>query len=108
MKSAPLSDLLATLLVSAATALAAAPALASDAAVPCAAPQALTGAQTNGPRTRAEVKAELAEARATGELREDPNAPDYPPQFATGGYTVPRVQIMPRRAAAPATDLALN
>ena len=48
---------------------------------------------SNGPKTRAEVKAELAQARADGELSMNPNNPAYPAQFATGGYTVPRVQI---------------
>lgn len=106
MKTAPFVAPLAALLVSAATVLAAAPAFASDTTAPSAAPQAQ--AQTNAPRTRAEVKAELAEARATGELRENPNAPDYPPQFATGGYTVPRAQISTTHGTVPATGLALN
>ncbi|WP_144154913.1 DUF4148 domain-containing protein [Paraburkholderia sp. BCC1885] len=48
---------------------------------------------TNGPKTRADVKAELAQARADGELSMNPNNPAYPARFATGGYTVPRVQI---------------
>jgi hypothetical protein len=48
---------------------------------------------TNVPKTRAEVRAELAQARANGELSMNPNAPAYPPQFAMGGYTVPREQI---------------
>lgn len=106
MKTAPFVAPLAALLVSAATVLAAAPAFASDTTAPSAAPQAQV--QTNAPRTRAEVKAELADARATGELRENPNAPDYPPQFATGGYTVPRAQISTTHGTAPATGLALN
>jgi hypothetical protein len=38
------------------------------------------------------VKAELAQARASGEMQ-NPNSPDYPQQFATGGYAAPRVQI---------------
>ncbi|POR56396.1 uncharacterized protein DUF4148 [Paraburkholderia eburnea] len=67
---------LAALVLAAATAFAAAPAFAS----------------ANLSKTRAEVKAELAQARASGEMQ-NPNAPDYPQQFATGGYTVPRVQI---------------
>ncbi|HEY4803523.1 MAG TPA: DUF4148 domain-containing protein [Paraburkholderia sp.] len=90
----------AALLVSAATALAAAPAFASgDAATP--APQTPAGqpvpvamaASNNGPKTRAEVKAELARARADGELSLDPNSPAYPQQYAMGGYTAPREQI---------------
>lgn len=67
---------LAALVLAAATAFAAAPVFAS----------------ANLSKTRAEVKAELAQARASGEMQ-NPNAPDYPQQFATGGYTVPRVQI---------------
>ncbi|WP_322052640.1 DUF4148 domain-containing protein [Paraburkholderia bannensis] len=71
---------LAVLVFAAATAFAAAPAFASS----------------NVAKTRAEVKAELAQARANGEMQ-NPNSPDYPQQFATGGYTVPRVQVaMPR------------
>ncbi|WP_296654911.1 DUF4148 domain-containing protein [Paraburkholderia sp.] len=50
-------------------------------------------ATNNAPRTRAEVEAELAEAKANGELSKNPSAPDYPPQFAMGGYAAPRVQI---------------
>ena len=93
----------AALLVSAATALAAAPAFASgDAATP--APQTPAGqpvpvamaASNNGPKTRAEVKAELARARADGELSLDPNSPAYPQQYAMGGYTAPREQIASR------------
>jgi len=78
MKLAPVI----ALLISAAVAV---PALASadDAAV-----------LTKGRKTRAEVKAELAQAHAYGgELSVNPNAPAYPQQFATGGYTVPRAQI---------------
>ncbi|MDE1181463.1 DUF4148 domain-containing protein [Paraburkholderia sp.] len=60
-------------------------------------PQATASVDTpatagNGPKTRAEVKAELVEARANGELSLNPNAPAYPQQFATGGYAVPRAQ----------------
>jgi hypothetical protein len=47
----------------------------------------------NGPKTRAEVRAELAQARANGELSLNPNAPAYPQQFATGGYTVPVAHV---------------
>jgi len=57
-------------------------------------------ATVNGPKTRAEVKAELAQARADGELSMNPNDPAYPAQFATGGYTVPRVQINTVRTSA--------
>jgi hypothetical protein len=81
---------LAALLISAATALTAVPALASGQA------QSLQVASTtanNGPKTRAEVKAELARARANGELSQDLNSPSYPQQYAMGGYTVPREQI---------------
>ncbi|MEM5318539.1 DUF4148 domain-containing protein [Paraburkholderia sp. JHI869] len=86
---------LAALLVSAATALAAAPAFAGD---DTAAPrvQSLTVAAVatnNAPKTRAEVKAELASARAHGELSLDPNSPAYPQQYAMGGYTAPREQV---------------
>ncbi len=49
-------------------------------------------AATNLSKSRAEVKAELARARADG-LLGNPNAPGYPQQFATGGYTVPVAQI---------------
>jgi hypothetical protein len=84
MKFAPL----AALLISAAVAL---PAFAGDdTANPVA----------NGPKTRAEVKAELAQARANGELSMNPNAPAYPQQFAMGGYTVPRAQINTVHASA--------
>jgi hypothetical protein len=61
----------------------------------------------NGPKTRAEVKAELAQARADGELSMNPNDPAYPAQFATGGYTVPRVQISTVRTSAE-RDASLN
>ncbi|MBN3854289.1 DUF4148 domain-containing protein [Paraburkholderia sp. Ac-20340] len=71
---------LAALVLAAATAFAAAPAFASG------------YASSNAPKSRAEVKAELAQARASGEMQ-NPNSPDYPQQFATGGYSVPRVQI---------------
>jgi hypothetical protein len=64
-------------------------------------------ATVNGPKTRAEVKAELAQARADGELSMNPNAPAYPAQFATGGYTVPRVQINTVRTSAE-RDASLN
>jgi hypothetical protein len=47
----------------------------------------------NGPKTRAEVRADLAQARANGELSLNPNAPAYPQQFATGGYTVPIAHV---------------
>jgi hypothetical protein len=57
------------------------------------APSAEAPATQNGPKTRAEVRAELAQARTDGELSLNPNAPAYPQQFATGGYTVPVVQI---------------
>lgn len=106
MKTAPLAALLMSAATAFAAAFAAASAFASDAAAPAAAPQVQVSA--NVPRTRAEVKAELAEARASGALSENPNAPDYPPQFATGGYTVPRAQIPAHRAAASAAGLALN
>lgn len=70
-------------------------------------------AANDAPRTRAEVKAELAAAKATGELSENPSAPDYPPQYAMGGYTVPRAHIPEgffdtARAAAPATGAAVH
>lgn len=92
---------LAALLISAAatTGFAATPAFAGDNAA----------VATNAPLTRAEVKAELARARASGEL-DNPNRPDYPAQLATGGYTVPRAQITSAgfsrtaRAATPATS----
>jgi len=84
----------AALLVSAATALAAAPAFASGDAAPAVQSDPVAAvASNNGPRTRAEVKAELARARADGELSLDPNSPSYPQQYAMGGYTVPREQI---------------
>ncbi|MBN3760016.1 DUF4148 domain-containing protein [Burkholderia sp. Ac-20365] len=47
----------------------------------------------NGPKTRAEVRTELAQARANGELSLNPNAPAYPQQFATGGYTAPIAHV---------------
>jgi len=91
---------LATLLVSAATAFAAAPAFATGYAAtqtqqaPAIQPLAAASvAANNAPKTRAEVKAELARARADGELSLDPNSPAYPQQYAMGGYTVPRKQI---------------
>lgn len=104
---------LAALLVSAASALAAVPAFASGYAAGSAsqtpAVQSLPvamAASGNGPKTRAQVKAELARARADGELSLDPNSPAYPQQFAMGGYTVPREQIASgffhARATAPA------
>ena len=87
---------LAALLVSAATALATAPAFASGEPAPGAA-QALpvaAVATNNAPKTRAEVKAELASARAHGgELSLDPNSPAYPQQYAMGGYAAPREQV---------------
>jgi hypothetical protein len=91
MKFAPL----AALLISAAAAV---PAFASgdDAAT-----------VNNGPKTRAEVKAELAQARADGELSMNPNNPAYPAQFAMGGYTVPRAQINTVGASAE-RDASLN
>ena|ERR1700761_1243363 len=52
-----------------------------------------TPATQNGPKTRAEVKAELAQARANGELSINPNAPAYPQQLATGGYSVPIAHV---------------
>jgi Domain of unknown function (DUF4148) len=84
MKLAPL----AALLISAAVAV---PAVASD---------DTANPVTNGPKTRADVKAELAQARANGELSLNPNEPAYPQQFAMGGYTVPRVQIRTAHASA--------
>jgi len=66
-----------------------------------------TAAANNAPKTRAEVRAELAQARADGELSMNPNAPAYPAQFATGGYTVPRVQINTVRTSAE-RDASLN
>jgi len=39
------------------------------------------------------VRADLAQARANGELSLNPNAPAYPQQFATGGYTVPIAHV---------------
>jgi hypothetical protein len=94
MKLAPFAPF-AALLISAAVAV---PAFASanDAAT-----------VNNGPKTRAEVKAELAQARADGELSLNPNDPAYPAQFATGGYTVPRVQINTTRNGVE-RDAALN
>lgn len=86
---------LAALLFSAATALATAPAFASGDA-PASAVQSLpvaAVATNNAPKTRAEVKAELASARAHGELSLDPNSPAYPQQYAMGGYTAPREQV---------------
>jgi hypothetical protein len=81
---------LAALLISAAAVLSAAPALADEVATaPAVAAQT---APANGPKTRAEVKAELARAKAAGEM-DNPNEPGYPAQLATGGYTVPREQI---------------
>jgi Domain of unknown function (DUF4148) len=53
---------------------------------------AFAGTDGSAQKTRAEVRAELAQARANGEL-DNPNSPNYPQQFATGGYTVPRAQI---------------
>ena len=81
---------LAALLISAATALTAVPALASGQAQSL---QVAAVTANNGPKTRAEVKAELAQARANGELSQDPNSPAYPQQYAMGGYTAPREQI---------------
>jgi hypothetical protein len=94
---------LAALLISAATVLAAAPAFADEVVT-------AQSAQVNGPKTRAEVKAELARAKAAGEL-DNPNEPGYPAQLATGGYTVPRVQISTPgffHTAEPVTSTALN
>ncbi|HEV3424690.1 MAG TPA: DUF4148 domain-containing protein [Paraburkholderia sp.] len=63
-------------------------------AVPAFAGSEAAAGVESGPKTRAEVKTELRQARAEGgELSMNPNAPAYPQQFATGGYTVPRVQI---------------
>jgi hypothetical protein len=99
---------LAALLISAATVLAAAPAVADEVvAAPTVAAQATP---VNGPKTRAEVKAELARAKAAGEM-DNPNEPGYPAQLATGGYTVPRVQISTPgffHTAEPVTSTALN
>ncbi|WP_042265515.1 DUF4148 domain-containing protein [Paraburkholderia heleia] len=87
------SATLAALLVSAATALVAAPALAgADAAAQAVQSLPVAAVATNGPKTRAEVKAELASARAHGELSLNPNSPAYPQQYAMGGYTAPREQ----------------
>jgi len=85
---------LAALLVSAATALAAVPAFAGgDTATPDVQSLPVAAVATNSaPKTRAEVKAELASARAHGELSLDPNSPAYPQQYAMGGYTAPREQ----------------
>ncbi|WP_109480768.1 DUF4148 domain-containing protein [Paraburkholderia sp. C35] len=52
-----------------------------------------TPSSINAPKTRAEVRTELAQARANGELSLNPNAPAYPQQFATGGYTVPVAHV---------------
>ncbi|MCP3706843.1 DUF4148 domain-containing protein [Paraburkholderia sp. CNPSo 3274] len=85
---------LAVLLVSAAAVLATAPAFAGG-DTPTSAVQSLpvaAVATNNAPKTRAEVKAELASARAHGELSLDPNSPAYPQQYAMGGYTAPREQ----------------
>ncbi|MEM5338963.1 DUF4148 domain-containing protein [Paraburkholderia azotifigens] len=77
---------LAALLISAVVA---APAFASGySPAPTQSPSAV-----NGPKTRAEVRTELAQARANGELSLNPNAPAYPQQFATGGYTVPIAHV---------------
>jgi hypothetical protein len=98
---------LAAVLVSAVTALTAVSAFASG--VPASGlSQAPAVQQDNGPKTRAEVKAELARARADGELSLDPNSPAYPQQYAMGGYTAPREQVAKRffhvhAAAAPAS-----
>jgi hypothetical protein len=81
---------LAALLLSTATAFAALPAFASDDAAKA---QTQSQASNNAPKTRAEVKAELAQAKADGELSLNPNAPDYPQQYAMGGYTAPRAQV---------------
>ncbi|WP_322010555.1 DUF4148 domain-containing protein [Paraburkholderia sp. J12] len=109
MKTATLAALLMT-----AAGFAAAPAFADDTG---AAPTAVAQqAPAHGPLTRAEVKAELARARAAGEL-DNPNTPGYPSQLATGGYTVPRVQIQtagffhtsrPADPAVTAATTALN
>jgi hypothetical protein len=76
-------------------------------AVPAFAADDIANPVTNGPKTRAEVRAELAQARADGELSMNPNAPAYPPQFAMGGYTVPRAQINTVHTSAQ-NDAALN
>lgn len=91
MKFAPF----AALLISAAVAL---PAFAGDDTATTA---------TNGPKTRAEVKAELLQARADGEYGVNPNSPAYPERFATGGYTVPRAQIDTTHTSAQ-SDASLN
>ncbi|PYE26266.1 DUF4148 domain-containing protein [Paraburkholderia silvatlantica] len=81
------------LLVSAVTALVTAPAFAgADATTPAVQSLPVAAVATNGPKTRAEVRAELASARAHGELSLDPNSPAYPQQYAMGGYTAPREQ----------------
>ncbi|MGH8777481.1 DUF4148 domain-containing protein [Paraburkholderia sp.] len=51
-------------------------------------------ANDNGPtpKTRAEVKAELMQARASGVLSVNPNSTAYEQELPTGGYAVPRVQ----------------
>jgi hypothetical protein len=75
------------------SAVVASPAFASGySAAPDAATQTAS-AVDSGPKTRAEVKAELAQARANGELSLNPNAPAYPQQFGTGGHAVPRTQV---------------
>ncbi|MCP3721144.1 DUF4148 domain-containing protein [Paraburkholderia sp. CNPSo 3281] len=85
---------LAALLVSAATAFVTAPAFAGgDTATPAVQSLSVAAVATNAPKTRAEVKAELASARAHGELSLDPNSPAYPQQYAMGGYTAPREQV---------------
>ncbi|GAB2906217.1 hypothetical protein GCM10027093_50310 [Paraburkholderia jirisanensis] len=77
-----------------------------------AATDSVTPAQTiaandSFPKTRAQVKAELAAAREPGgELSTNPNQPPYPEQFSTGGYTVPierfnAARDAPARASSP-------
>ena len=99
---------LAALLISAATAVTALTAVPAFASGQAQSLQVAAVTANNGPKTRAEVKAELAQARATGELSQDPNSPAYPQQYAMGGYTVPREQVTTGffhvRAAGPAAS----
>jgi hypothetical protein len=70
-------------------------------------PAQTIAAKNSSPKTRAQVKAELAAAREPGgELSTNPNQPLYPEQFSTGGYTVPierfnAAREAPARAASP-------
>jgi hypothetical protein len=69
-------------------------------------PAQTIAAKNSSPKTRAQVKAELAAAREPGgELNANPNQPLYPGQFATGGYTVPIERLdTPRDASARASS----